>query len=380
MQARAAKAERTPQAFRMRVIVLGGAGNFGARIVRALRGDPRVELLVAGRRLVSVRGAEDVPGVVLDTGAPDFAQQLKALSPELVIHCVGPFQGQHYAVAHAALAAGSHYLDLADGRQFIREFAAGSTDQALRAGRVAISGASTLPALSSAVVEELRVGLTSIESIDIIIAPGQRAPRGKATLEAVFSYLGRPFPVWRKGRWTRVWGWMDLRNVRLDVGGRLAAACDVPDLDLFPARYAGIQTVRFHAALEFRAQHLTLWGLAALRRIGLPLPVARWAVSMNRWAGIFDAGAGETGGMRVDVVGNRSDGGGRVRRTWQLTAPAMDGPEIPCMAAILLARRLARGEVFRPGAFPCMGFLMLSEFGPEFSRWKITTRVEEAAA
>ena len=38
----------------MRVVVVGGAGNFGARIVRALRGDPNIELMVAGRRIVSV--------------------------------------------------------------------------------------------------------------------------------------------------------------------------------------------------------------------------------------------------------------------------------------------------------------------------------------
>lgn len=102
----------------MRVIVLGGAGNFGARIARALCGDPTIDLLVAGRRLVSVPGAEDVPSAVLDIGAPDFARRLRALSPELVIHCVGPFQGQGqgYGVAKAALAAGAHYLDLADGR------------------------------------------------------------------------------------------------------------------------------------------------------------------------------------------------------------------------------------------------------------------------
>lgn len=60
----------------MRVIVLGGAGNFGARIARALRGDPTIDLVIAGRRLVSVPGAEDVPGVVVDIGAPDFAQRL----------------------------------------------------------------------------------------------------------------------------------------------------------------------------------------------------------------------------------------------------------------------------------------------------------------
>jgi hypothetical protein len=103
-------------------------------------------------------------------------------------------------------------------------------------------------------------------------------------------------------------------------------------------------------------------------------------VSLNGLAGMFDSGAGEQGGMRVSVVGDRSDGGGCIRRTWQLTAPVMDGPEIPCMAAILLARRLARGEAFQSGAFPCMGFLTLAEFAPEFALWKITTRTEEAAA
>ena len=118
----------------MRVVVLGGCGNFGARIVRALRGDPAVDLLVAGRRLVPASGAEDVPGVVIDIGAPDFAQRLRAQSPDLVIHCVGPYQGQDYSVASAALAAGAHYLDLADGRHFIAEFAAQMNERAIKVG------------------------------------------------------------------------------------------------------------------------------------------------------------------------------------------------------------------------------------------------------
>ena len=64
----------------MRVIVLGGAGNFGARIVRALRGDPAIDLMVAGRRIVSVQGAQDVPAVALDIAAADFAGRLRAAS------------------------------------------------------------------------------------------------------------------------------------------------------------------------------------------------------------------------------------------------------------------------------------------------------------
>jgi hypothetical protein len=361
----------------MRVIVLGGAGNFGARIARALRADSAIELIIAGRRTDRVPGAEDAPVVALNIEAADFSDRLRALSPDLVIHCVGPFQGQDYHVARAVLAAGANYLDLADGRNFIAGFATQLADQAVNARRVAICGASTLPALSSAVVVDLQAGLSALESIEITIAPGQRAPRGKATLEAVFSYLGSPFPVWREGEWRQSWGWMDLRRVTLDIGQRLAAACDVPDLALFPARFPGVQTVQFHAALEFGVQHVVLWSLAAMRRIGLPFPVQRWAIDLNRLAGLFDAGAGYYGGMRVSVVGVREGGGRPVRRTWQLAAPATDGPEIPCMAAILLARRLARGEEFKSGASACMGFASLAEFAPEFSRWKMTTRVEE---
>jgi uncharacterized protein YbjT (DUF2867 family) len=51
----------------MRMVVVGGAGNFGARIVRALRADPNIELLVAGRRIISV------PGVSIDIGKAGIA-------------------------------------------------------------------------------------------------------------------------------------------------------------------------------------------------------------------------------------------------------------------------------------------------------------------
>jgi Saccharopine dehydrogenase NADP binding domain len=362
----------------VRVVVLGGAGNFGARITRALREDPNIELLVAGRRGLRVPGAEEISGVALDIKSPGFESQLRALSPGLVIHCVGPFQGQDYTVAQATLAAGAHYLDLADGRQFVAEFAGRLNGAARLARRTAISGASTLPALSSAVADELRLGMSTLESIEIVIAPGQRAARGEATLRAVFSYLGRPFRIWRNGTWSKAWGWMGLKRTRLDFGTRLAAACDVPDLELFPVRYAGVRTVCFHAALEFAVQHLALWSLAGMRRMGLQLPVDLWALRLNRVAGWFDAGAGENGGMSVSVVGHRR--GSRVRRTWQLVVPAIDGPEIPCIPAVLLARRLAAGEAFNSGAFACTGFVALSEFVPAFDQWNIVTRIEQTDA
>lgn len=362
----------------MRVVVLGGTGNFGARIVRALRQDPGIELVSAGRGARRVAGAEQVAVAVLDVAAADFAQRLASLVPDLVIHCVGPFQDQDYRVAQATLAAGAHYLDLADGRDFVANFAAHNDAAARAAGRCAISGASTLPALSGAVLDELCDSLQPLD-IDICIAPGQQAPRGAATLRAVLGYLGRPVEVWEQGAWRRRTGWMDLRRVPLEFGTRWAALCDVPDLALLPRRHPQLRSARFHAALEFGIEHFALWLLAGLRRAGLPLPVERWAAALNGMAGWLDAWGGEWGGMRVSVRGRHADGR-QLRRTWLLTAPATDGPEIPCMAAILLARRIAAGSAPEPGAAPCTGLLSLAGFAPLFAQWRMRTRIEETAA
>lgn len=360
-----------------RVVVLGGAGNFGARIVRDLCSDGKAEVLVASRRSAADLALPARP-VVLDIGAADFAPALARLSPDLVIHCAGPFQSQDYSVARAALAAGAHYLDLADGRGFVAGFADANDVLARRCGRVAICGASTLPALSSAVVDELSASLQQLDSLYIAIAPGQRAPRGVATLRAVFSYLGKPVQVREYGRWRERTGWMNLRPVQLAFGDRIGALCDVPDLQLFPQRHPDLHTVSFHAALEFPLQHYALWFLAALRRCGLPLPMELCARVLHRAAGWFDAAAGPWGGMQVELSGRRADGQ-TVIRTWQLTAPALHGPEIPCMAATLLARRILRGNAPAPGGMPCMSLLSLAEFGPEFERWGINTRITESA-
>jgi hypothetical protein len=363
----------------MRIVVLGASGNFGARIVRALSADPTIELIAASRTASGAKLDAGVQFAALDIHAADFAGSLCTLQPQLVINCVGPFQGQDYRVAKTALASGAHYLDLADGREFVCNFAAQNRDAAQVADRLAIVGASTLPALSSAVIEMLREPLAAIEDIEIAIAPGQRAPRGAATLAAVFSYLGRPFLWKRDGTWQRAWGWQELRRVRFDLGTRWAAACDVPDLAVLPQHYPGVGTVSFRAALEVGLQHFALWLLATMRRCGFPLPIERWAVGINRFASWFDVFGSDCGGMKVSVVGTDINGMRR-QRTWHLTARANHGPEIPCMAAVLLARQLASGQLRTRGAFPCIGFLSLKDFEREFARWAIYTRVEDVAA
>jgi hypothetical protein len=366
----------------MRVLVVGGYGNFGARICRALSRHPAYQVLAAGRNPVAgARSAgfdSRIAGTRLDLTAPDFGAALRALSPSIVIHCAGPFQGQDYRVAEASIAAGAHYVDLADGRAFVAGFA-GSLDRGAHAADVvAVSGASSVPALSSAVVDDLAGRFRELREIRIAIAPGQRAPRGIATLAGVFSYAGRPFQWLSDGKWTTTHGWQNLVRLRfIGLGTRWAAACEVPDLDLFPMRYPGVRTVEFRAALELGLQHLALWAAAGMRRAGLPLPLRRWAGSLNRLASLMDRFGSERGGMLVSVRGIRHDGApGRVE--WHLTADASHGPEIPCMAAVLVTHKIAAGGIAVRGAYPCMGFLSLSEFGPEFARWGMDSVIEQS--
>jgi saccharopine dehydrogenase-like NADP-dependent oxidoreductase len=365
---------------RCRVLVLGGYGHFGARIVRSLAITPGITVIAAGRN--PAQAAARLPGVDLanielcrlDTAAADFAATLAGTRADLVIHTAGPFQGQGYDVAQACLRAGMHYIDLADGREFVAGFPGQLDALAQRMQCCAITGASTLPALSSAVVDALAPQFEQLHSIDMVIAPAQATPLGIATVRAVLSYCGRPFDCWIDGCWQTRIGWAKPQPVRFArIGPRLASPCDVPDHTLLVQRYPGVATVRFRAALELPLLSRCLAALAWLRSHGLPLPMEALAGVFARAGRWFDRFGTDLGGMRITLRGQR--GGLQHTVHWDLTAPMLHGPEIPTFAAVLLARRFARGEGLPIGAHACMGMLSLAEFEREFARWRIDSAV-----
>jgi saccharopine dehydrogenase-like NADP-dependent oxidoreductase len=362
----------------LKTLVLGGYGNFGARISRALAGDSSIDLFIGGRdarRAATL--AEEVGGgaraISMDLAAPDFADRLRHHGIELVIHTAGPFQQQEYTVAAAAASADAHYIDLADGRRFVCDFPAAMNAPFRAAARCAISGASTVPALSSAVVASLCSQWPQIDSIDICIAPAQTAPRGLATLEAVLSYCGEPLQVWEDGRWQTRRGWAAPSRVSFArMRPRAGALCDIPDLELFPASFGVKDRVMFRAALEVGMGQRAFAFLAALREVGLISRPARFARFFERMARATDFLGSSLGGMVVRVKGIGPTGR-PARRAWHIAAEGDHGPEIPCMAAILLARRLAKGRPVSVGACTATGLLDLEDFNPEFARWGMVT-------
>ena len=368
----------------MKTLVLGGYGNFGARICRALADDPHIDLLVGGRDPAKARRMAEAlggraQGVAIDMNGEDLSGALRGLGAELVIHTAGPFQQQGYDVPLAVADAQAHYIDLADGRRYVCDFAQSVGPAFQRVQRTAISGASTVPALSSAVVDDLTRGWTHIESIDICIAPAQTAPRGEATLAAVLSYCGAPIQVWQQGAWVTRHGWADPQSVSFArLHPRLGALCDIPDLELLPRHYPTVQSVTFRAALELKVAQRALALLAQLRRMGLLTQPSRLAKFMNTVGGLFDSLGSSLGGMVVRVRGQDADGRA-VQRAWHIAADHDHGPEIPCMAAIILARRIARDEPMPQAAQACLSMLTLDDFAPEFARWgMVCDTVEEA--
>jgi hypothetical protein len=145
------------------------------------------------------------------------------------------------------------------------------------------------------------------------------------------------------------------------VGRRLLAYCDVPDRVLHPRAEGGVRTVEFRAGFELPLLQLGMWCLAALRRCGV---VADWqphAARLKRLSERTLAWGSSAGAMHVDIAGRRADGTAH-RVKWYIVAPDGDGPQIPCTAAVVMARRLARGEMTRRGAMPCLGLFTVDEF------------------
>lgn len=347
----------------MKVLVLGGYGVFGARLARLLVADGH-QVTIAGRNQSAARAlASELGCLALQL---DRAGDLSPLAKhDVVIDAAGPFHSygaDPYRLARAAIAAGTHYLDLSDNAAFCAGISVLDA-QARAAGLCVVSGLSSVPALSSAAVRAL-AGDAPVRVIDSAILPGNRAPRGLSVMHSILAQAGHPLPMWRGGRWTWVRGWSDPADYALPGGlSRQGWLIEVPDLHLFPAHF-GAETVRFRAGLELGVMRYGLALFAVLRQ-AVPLPVGRPLVRLFKLAAdlLSPFGSGR-GGMSVAVQTDTA------RHSWQLLAEDGDGPFIPAIPA----RALLRRDRLPVGAAPALETLTLAEAEAAMSDLRVTTQ------
>jgi hypothetical protein len=363
-----------------RILVLGGYGGFGGRISRRLAADGH-DILVAGRSIARARafcgGSARLSPVAFDRKT--VAQALTDHCPVLLVDASGPFQAMDHAIAIACIAAGVHYLDIADARDFVCGI--GALDAAAQAaGIVILSGASSVPALSGAVVRHLSAGIDIVRSIEMQISASNRATAGPAVAAAILGQVGRPLSFWSGGRWQQGFGWQGLRRIGFDVTGtkplrkRWVGLIDVPDMSLLPDRMAGRPAVVFRAGTELAFQNLLLW-LASWpvrwRWCRSLAPLAGWLKPLQRltgWAGT------DRSAMSVVMFGLHERR--RIERRWTLIAGNGDGPEIPALAVPPLVARILAGMEM-PGARDAGQSLQLVDYQRAFDSLAIRHEVIE---
>ena len=355
---------------------------FGSRLARLLarrlayrvsfggRNESRAVALAAELRDIDIQGEFAFFYMDRDTIT---AARLAECRADVVVDCTGRFDVAGTALVEAAIGARCHYLDLAQSRTFVGNI--GRFDGAARAAGISVTaGATTVPALTHAVVEALTGAWLTIDSIDVAVLPGNRSPRGRLAGDAALNWVGKPVDVFTEGQWQRRRGWSDGRSVTADgLGRRVAALASLPDLDLLPRRFQPRLRAVCDTGLEMSLLH-RLVGLAGqLVRLRI-LPSARWlAIPGRMLAGWCRTLGSDTGGLVVDVAGQDARGEVRLVR-WTLVASKGDWPYVPVLAAAALIEAIAAGHGPRAGAAPSAGLLGMAAIQPWFDGLAIEVR------
>ena len=374
----------------MKILILGGYGTFGGRLANLLAKDERLTLLIAGRSIQKAKNfCDSLPSgahktaVLFDrNGNVEF--QIREINPDIVVDATGPFQNygdDPYRVVKGCIANRVDYMDLADGSDFVKGIS--QFDSEAKAQNILVlSGVSSFPVLTAAVVRKLSHGLARINTIKGGIAPSPYAGVGLNVLRAIAGYSGKRITLVRDGKQATGYaltetmryticppGYMPLKNT-------LFSLVDVPDLQVLPELWPEVDSVWLGAGPVPEVLHRMLISLAWLVRLKilptlLPFaPLFQIVINVLRW--------GEhRGGMFVSVEGTGL-GGERIERSWHLLAEGDDGPLIPSMAVQAIILQCLSGKKPFSGARPATRELEVSDYEAIFKSRTIYTGERES--
>src|SRR5215216_736929 len=339
-----------------KVVVLGGYGTFGSLISEQLLGSANV--LIAGRN--QERGekfAESIGADFVFCNANDSSSLQKAISGAfMVINASGPFHLNDYSTPQTCIEANCHYIDLADNREYVKEFK--KLHNLAKAKEVFVcTGASTTPAVTYALISGLKPQFPNIQSIKIYLSAGNKNKPGLSTFRSILSYVGVPIQVWKNGRWESLTGWglSELINFPPPVGRRFVQLCEVPDLELFPKLFEADEVV-FMAGVEVPIFNLGLSVLAQIKERIPRINLVSLAKPLVKISQLFKSFGSFSGGVLVKL----EDNSGNSKSLSFVTS--QNGPRLPTAPAILLTKKILFEGPPDYGAFPCTGFISLDEF------------------
>jgi hypothetical protein len=375
----------------MKILILGGYGMFGGRLCQLLASDQRLSLYIAGRSLEKASefcrtlplGAERIP-ILLNRDQDALRNTLQKIKLDLLIDATGPFQvygNDPYRLVKACIAHSVNYMDFADGSDFVKGISQ-FDEEAKEHGLYVLSGVSSFPVLTAAVVRCLSTDMVELSHIRGGIAPSPFAKVGMNVIRAIAAYSGKKLPLKRHGHASFGYamtetmryticppGYLPLRSTRFSL-------VDVPDLQVLPELFPSIDSIWMGAGPTPEILHRMLNAFAWLVRwriitsLSLLAPLFYHAINHLRWGK-------HRGGMFVEVSGTKHDGE-KCTRSWHMIAEGEDGPFIPCMALEALIHRNLENAKPPAGARPASLDLELSDYENLFSVRNIVTGQRES--
>jgi hypothetical protein len=285
------------------IVVFGGYGTFGAHVARALAG-AGIPARIAGRDLT--RAAS------LAADVNDPASCARALAgTRVAVNCAGPFSTLGLALPESCLAAGVHYVDIADDRGWFARLR-GLDNRFRERGLAAAVGCSSLPGISGALALLAAERLSAVERVRVTLFIGNRNPKGEAAVRAAATQLGRAF-LTPQGT-LRGFRGREIVGLPPPFGPRAVYDWDSPELDLFPD-LLGVRAVRVKVGFEAR---LATRSFAVLARLGPRLgglllsgmtPIARWLSNFGHSGGFVKAELfAPDGTVSAAAIGAASEG------------------------------------------------------------------------
>lgn len=418
-------------------MIIGGYGTFGSRLVELLKRDSRVEIIVAGRDAtkadqVARKATFDFPppppppstspypyakisSTTFDRSWSGLAKHLKVYSPNLVVDASGPFQSygdDKYALPRACAEVGIDYLDLADDSAFVNGIDV-LNDRALEAGKFVISGLSTFPALSGAVLSEMEKKIGEVATVEGGVAPSPYVSMGESVIGAILSYAGKKIRISNEkkkevkegGQEVQVKeeegkavmevkeeekeigvGMVSTRRFHIAVPGSPPfpslsyALVDVPDNRLLFKRYPNLESVWIGAGTRPQALLSSLQKASRLVSSGV-LPSLKPFTTIIRLAQNTLKWGEHRGGFYLSAT----DRTGERAVSYHLDAPGDSGPMVPAIAAAAFIdsyltqidnggySKNSKKSMIRPGARPADREVPLAAFEKYFDQFDIKT-------
>ena len=355
----------------MRVLVVGGTGGFGLQICRNLIEDGHA-VTAAGRDADKGRDVERIlPGLRFLRMDRDCMLADDLEEYDIVVDAAGPFQDQPAGLALACIAAGRHYVDISDSREFCRRMV-DLDRKAKQSGMTIVTGASSTPALSDAVVRELASDMGAVTSADIAISASNRAAFGRSVLLSMLSSAGC---VFCRSDGTSGVSMTGPRQLMIERDGkaiidRTVLEVETPDQD----HLSLAPHVRFHAGGEMRLHNLAMQAIAFMVKRGF-VSDGTVFLSLANLARALTGGKGSgLSAMEVCITGKRKEQD--IRRRWTLIARNDMGPLIPALVVPLVVKRISEGRL-PSGAMAATGFLGSEEILSRMPSGSVDTRIEQ---